>query len=448
MSNATSITFQALYGVMDDGPVCYLLEVDEVRILLDCGWDERFDEALLEPLRRVAGRVDAVLLSHADLAHMGALPYAMAKLGLSAPVFGTLPIFKMGQMTMYDAFQTRRAVSEDADVPFNLDDVDAAFMRNDSFVQLKFMQSKKLDGTELIITPYAAGHSLGGALWKVSVDADEVLYAPDYNHKRELHLDGTVLESFTRPLLLITGTHNALAAPPTRKRRDRELLARVTDTVRGGGNVLLPIDASGRVLELLLLLNHHWGAVDGMQLYSLVLLTHVAVTALEFAKSQLEWMASSLSSQFDRTRVNPFELNNVKLVASLEQLDALPGPQVVLASSPTLEPGGLAHALLQRWGGDARNLLVLTQLQQCGSAAAPRPTLAARIAAGERQLRFESRRRVPLAAHEVDALREARAAQAVRAAENEAAVARAGAEADEVSAVLAAQEDESADEDG
>jgi hypothetical protein len=31
--------------------MCYLLEIDEFRILLDCGWDTDFDEARLGPLK-------------------------------------------------------------------------------------------------------------------------------------------------------------------------------------------------------------------------------------------------------------------------------------------------------------------------------------------------------------------------------------------------------------
>ena len=71
---STAITFQALYGVhSDETAVSYLLEVDGVCILLDCGWDENFDVALLEPLKSVISRIDLVLLSQPDLAHLGAL---------------------------------------------------------------------------------------------------------------------------------------------------------------------------------------------------------------------------------------------------------------------------------------------------------------------------------------------------------------------------------------
>jgi len=46
----------------------------------------------------VVGSVNVVLLSHPDLSHLGALPYAVAKLGLDCPVYGTLPVFNMGQV--------------------------------------------------------------------------------------------------------------------------------------------------------------------------------------------------------------------------------------------------------------------------------------------------------------------------------------------------------------
>ena len=36
---------------------------------------------------------------------LGALPYIVGKLGLSCPIYATVPTYKMGQMFMYDLFQ-------------------------------------------------------------------------------------------------------------------------------------------------------------------------------------------------------------------------------------------------------------------------------------------------------------------------------------------------------
>lgn len=62
----------------------------------------------LAVIRRVCSKVDAVLLSHPDVLHLGALAYAMKHLGLSAPVYLTEPVFRLGQLTMYDHYFSRK----------------------------------------------------------------------------------------------------------------------------------------------------------------------------------------------------------------------------------------------------------------------------------------------------------------------------------------------------
>lgn len=73
---------------------------------------------------QVAPRVTAVLLSHPDVAHLGALPYAVSKLGLKAPVFCTTPVRKMGHHFLQDLCRSR---ATDEAPAFALEDVDAAF---------------------------------------------------------------------------------------------------------------------------------------------------------------------------------------------------------------------------------------------------------------------------------------------------------------------------------
>lgn len=206
---AAIVRFKPLYGVKSDGlAMSFILELDNYRILLDCGWNEEFDTSLVEPLRAVAPKVDAVLISHPDMTHLGALPYAVGKLGLEAPVYATLPVWRMGQMFMYDAYEAMVAQQEFS--VYDLDDVDAAF---EKINQLKFQQPLALTGkgTGITITPYSGGHMLGGTVWKIKreaedmKDAEEILYAVDFNHKKERHLNPTALPTLIRPSHLIIG---------------------------------------------------------------------------------------------------------------------------------------------------------------------------------------------------------------------------------------------------
>ncbi|CAN0057095.1 unnamed protein product, partial [Phaeothamnion confervicola] len=130
-------------------------------------------------------------------------------------------------------------------------------------------------------------------------------------------------------------------------------------TVRGGGNVLIPTDASGRVLELLHLLDAHW-TQHRLGGYRLALLHAMAFNTCEYAKSQLEWMSDDIGRGFDMQRVNPFELKHVRLCHSLEELDALgDAPKVVMTTDASLD-FGFSKALLLRWAPRERNTVLLT----------------------------------------------------------------------------------------
>lgn len=156
-------------------------------------------------LLRHLHQIDAVLLTYPDFYHLGLLPYLVGKLGLKCPVYATIPVYKMGQMFMYDLYQSRHN-GEDFTL-FTLDDVDAAF---DLIIQVKYSQTVQLKGMlltglsnlhlllllqvcvflgkghGLTITPYAAGHMVGGTMWKIVKDGEEdIIYAVDYNHKKE-----------------------------------------------------------------------------------------------------------------------------------------------------------------------------------------------------------------------------------------------------------------------
>jgi cleavage and polyadenylation specificity factor subunit 2 len=86
----------------------------------------------------------------------------------------------------------------------------------------------------ITITPFAAGHTIGGTAWKIrSPSAGTLLYAVNLNHLKERHLDGSVIslsatggmyEPIARPDLLITDAERTLTISCRRKERDRALL--------------------------------------------------------------------------------------------------------------------------------------------------------------------------------------------------------------------------------
>ncbi|KAE8233183.1 hypothetical protein CF326_g1779 [Tilletia indica] len=139
----------------------YLLQIDDIRVLVDCGSTEDFvfpssvegldgkgkgkgkakveggeeegdamdtegDEVsdakkkqmqqvtelsgpLDEILERIAPTIDLLLLSHSTLNHLGLFAYARARLGLKCPVFATMPVQAMGKLTVLECTEALRA---------------------------------------------------------------------------------------------------------------------------------------------------------------------------------------------------------------------------------------------------------------------------------------------------------------------------------------------------
>ncbi|KAF6032670.1 Cpsf100 [Bugula neritina] len=352
------IKFTALQGALDEGPLAYHLQIDDFNLLLDCGWDEDFTEEKLQPLISVCGKLDAVLLTYPDLYHLGAIPYLVGKGHLTCPVYATMPVNKMGQLFMYDLYLSRHNY-EEFDL-FTLDDIDNAF---DKMVTLKYSQTVSFSGTGQGIRaiPLAAGHMIGGAIWRIVKDGDEdIVYAVDFNHKKERHLNGCSFDALSRPSLLITDAFNANVQQEKRRDKDGRLLTEMIQALRRKGNVLVAVDTAGRSLELIQLLETLWrNPESGLMVYSIALLNNVCYNVLEFAKSQMEWMSDKIIRSFEDKRNNPFNFRHIKCCHTMADVDQLPEPKVVLTSVPDLQ-SGFSRELFVRWCENPQNSIILT----------------------------------------------------------------------------------------
>eukprot|EP01134_Creolimax_fragrantissima_P001120 CFRG1120T1 len=391
------INFTALQGVNDLKPLCYILDIDDFRIMLDCGWNENFDQTFIDRLAKYAPTVDAVLVSHLDMDHLGGLPYAFGRLGLDCPVYATLPINQMGQLVMYDVFQSFFN-NQDFDL-FSLEDVDLVF--NTKIVQLKYSQLYNCTGKGegISFLAYNSGHTLGGTIWKITKDQEDFVYAVDYNHKKERHLNGCELFRIVRPSLLITDSNNALITQSaTRKDTERDIVDAILSTVRKDGNVLFPLETASRVLELALLLDEVW-QVRGLQSYRLVWLNVFAENVCGYAKSTLSWMSDAMLKQTMNSKTNPFHFKNLKIVYSLAELNELSptsAPAVVLSTLPGLT-AGLSRDLFVEWAGSEKNTVMYTSR--------PKPNTLSYdlLIGGKRDLDLAMKRRVPLEGEELEA---------------------------------------------
>jgi cleavage and polyadenylation specificity factor subunit 2 len=348
------------------------------------------------------------VLSHADHAHLAALPLIQGKPGNLAkpiPILCTLPVHKFGQMLLYDLFMNRSmegttSSPSSSSLPsqvFDLDDVDRAFenvhtvkyCQQISLLQLLMKMNlspaidslKYSDLNKIFLCAYASGGTIGGAMWRIRYGHAEIQYAMDIYLKKELVLNGAALEMLpsTSPSLMIVEAGglstqhyptNMPSVSTSKKDREdslRHVLASVMITLRDGGNVLIPCETAGRSLEYLQHFAKYWYE-NKLGLYHLIFLSHMATTTFEYAFSQLEWMNDQLARAFYNGKPNPFDLKPLKLLTSIREIDRYPGPKVVFATDVSLSYG-LSKELLLRWAGDPKNKVVFLDYAHEGSVA-------------------------------------------------------------------------------
>ncbi|RKP38749.1 beta-lactamase-like protein, partial [Dimargaris cristalligena] len=310
---------------------------------------------------RVAPQIDIVLFSHPTVEHVGAYTYAYTQWKLRCPAYAAYPVLSMGRLTMQDLLQSRLQ-TEPFDA-FSIDDINEAF---DHITSLRHRQPVHLTGKcqGISIAAYAAGHTVGGTIWKISKDTDSVVYAVDYNQIKELHLNGselltggTIHDQLSRPSLLITDTHRALTTLPPRKQRETLFLDTILPTLTAGHQVLIPTDSSARILELCYMVEQMW--TDRKLKFPVYFLSHRSEPTFNYAKTMLEWMGPWMTEKFTQNRESPFDLIHVKLIHRLDALDKhAAGPLLVLASGVSLETG-FARTLFARWATQPDNLVML-----------------------------------------------------------------------------------------
>lgn len=361
--------------------ICTLLELgNDIKLLLDCGFD--WNQPISEDILQILPYIDAILLSHADIDHLGALPILLGKVGLpfrtishetiaNIPILCTLPVLKFGQMVLYDYYLNKSMEGKNmeneniSELLFDLDDIDdccqhAFTVKYNQQVNLSQIV-KSNHGLNTYFTALSSGRTIGGTMWHIRYGQTDIVYAMDIHLGKETVLDGAVIDLIptSLPIMIIESGYGNQSVLTRKDRQDEvsKVIATTMKTLREGGNVIIPCESVSRILEWLQLFAKHWIS-NKLGLYHLVYLSHMSRNILEYARSQLEWMSNSLSEPFYNGKPNPFDLPPVRVFTNIKDMEKkCNGPKVIFCTDSSLS-FGLSKELLLRYGGDPRNKLI------------------------------------------------------------------------------------------
>lgn len=354
-----------LGGARQVGRSSMLLQTPQSKILLDCGVDVASEGKDKFPVFNIPEfrieELDAVVLSHAHLDHVGLLPY-LFKMGYKGPVYMTPPSRDIAALLALDfiGVSYKQAVAP----LFSSTDIKEMVKRT---VCLNYNEVTDIT-PDVRITMYNSGHCLGSAMVHINIGngLHNLLYTGDYKYGKSRLLDPAVA-SFPRVESVVTeatyGSRNDTLPP--RHQSEQKLIDSVNKTIEKGGKVLVPELGLGRAQETMLVLEDAMrnGKIPRVPIYIDGMIWDI--NAIHTAYPDF------LSSQV-RTKVfqddNPFTSDIFKRVGSPHERKEVieGGPCVVLATSGMLV-GGASVEYFKEFASYENNGIIFVCYQGVGS---------------------------------------------------------------------------------
>lgn len=249
---------------------CHLLEVGDYQLMLDCGiFQGRGNGERNEPpLPFDVSKVDAILVSHAHLDHIGRLPL-LVKEGFQGRVISNRPTYDLARISLLDS---ARILDSDAERKNrkrrknNQPEIEPLYDESDVLDLLDMWkefipyQKRTEIAPHIHATFFDAGHILGSSFIYLELQEGDrtvrFVFSGDLGN-----IDKPIINDPEMPpeadVVLMESTYGNRSHRPFAQ-TIAELEAAVTDIINGGGNVMIPSFALERSQELLYVLYEAW----------------------------------------------------------------------------------------------------------------------------------------------------------------------------------------------
>jgi len=221
-------------------------------------------EQALPLLGRLAQRpLNAILLSHAHLDHIGSLPVLMRQQP-KARVFMTEPTAAIGDALLHNSVNVMIREREEVGVIYPLFTHRETERATNRWQHCPLHQPFTLEGERAPVQPNDgltfeyrhAGHVLGAAGILIRGEGQTVFYTGDVNFDRQTLLEGAAFPETEIDVLIIEATRgdSPLSEGFSREAEEQRFAQALNKAFARGGCVLVPVFALGKTQEVLTML--------------------------------------------------------------------------------------------------------------------------------------------------------------------------------------------------
>ena len=371
----------------------HLLEVDDTRILLDCGLYQGRRADTYERNLTFAFKphtLTAVVLSHAHIDHSGNLPN-LVKQGFEGPIYATaatadlarIMLADSGRIHEHDVRYVNKIRARHGEEP-----VKPLYTEADALACEHFFAGwgyhrwiPLAPGVRAILSD--AGHILGSALPLIEINRNghttRVLFTGDLGRpNRPILKDPEPVPG--ADYIIMEGTYGNRRHESIQEAQDK-LLEAMRYICQSRGKLLIPAFSVGRTQQIVYTMHELFltGELPPMPIY---VDSPLSVNATDIFRTHPEAYDRG-AYQMMLAHGDAFGFARLRYVRSKEESKALndrEGPMVIISASGMCEGGRILHHLIHSLG-DERNLILFSGYQ------APH-TLGRRILEGERRVRI------------------------------------------------------------
>ncbi|HVC58075.1 MAG TPA: beta-CASP ribonuclease aCPSF1 [Candidatus Acidoferrales bacterium] len=366
----------ALGGYREVGRSSLLLETPNSKIILDCGLSPepsiRGSDAnahsevnkafpYLDSANLSINELDAIVITHAHMDHIGFVPY-LFKFGYDGPVYCTPPTRDLAALLLNDYL---KLVQRTGGTPL--------YGEKDVRKMLTHMITRDYGEVtnitdELKLTYHNAGHILGSSTVHLHVGEGmyNIVHTGDMKYGFTRLYDPTDVKYPRVDALFIESTYGG-PNDITKNRNDaeRELMEMISQTIKGGGKVLIPLFAVGRSQEIQLVLENYMAMNGQYKLDVPVYLDGMILEASAIHTAYPEYLKESLRNRILNNR-SPFESEIFEVIKGEREEIFERGPSIILASGGMMN-GGASVEYFKRLADDPKNTLIFAGYNGSGS---------------------------------------------------------------------------------
>ena len=380
---------------------CHMIEAAGKKFLVDCGlYQGTLTEQILnyEPFPFDVNDIDFVILSHAHIDHSGRIPKLFVN-GYKNPVYATPATRDLCTVMLPDSGhiqekeiewvnRKRMRAGKKPEPPMYTakDGLDSC-----DIIQPIDYGKIKVINENISFKFIDAGHMLGSAIVEIWIKegdkTEKIVFSGDLGNdenpiirspERVEDADYLVLESTYGDRL-----HGSI------EDQSKEFIEIILNTIRRGGNVVIPSFAVGRTQEILFEINQYVSKdldngkyIEELANVPVVVDSPLAKNATEIFEDNFDCYNEEALSYL-LTGDNPIAFKNLRFTASADESKAInddPTPKIIISASGMCEAGRIKHHLKHNlWRPESTILFVGYQAEG---------TLGRRILSGEKTVKI------------------------------------------------------------